>query len=296
MKQHSYNKGFSITGVLVASVLIGLLSVVLSSLLTSSNKGRAQIQAKTSFNSLMNNLNFLFSKPDLCANAFSSTVSTNTPATFDGSETDLGGIYAASSRMIEKGQILDGVKVERLYLKPISGTGPDYVVQLIVEGQTSEGLGGKSLSNSDSAPLIGITVDISNRIVSCSSPIAPGGLGGMCNGGNSIGAFPPSDCNRHMDPATSGYVGFTGQGGTPTCFWAYGNFLDKSAGVCPPGFTLYPSTPQVDWDNCSNHPSPSNCAGVPGTPVGAPGMVPSLSAGPGNIYCEFWTGGMCIKD
>jgi|GEM_PF-7122562 len=104
-------EGFSLTSVLVASALIGILGVVLMEMIRNAGNASSTVSRQTNYDSLMGTVNMVIGREDLCVNTFSN-VSSSSVFPINLSELKLG-----SHAFVKAGELLGpGLRVDTLQI------------------------------------------------------------------------------------------------------------------------------------------------------------------------------------
>jgi len=159
--------------------LLAILGAISAKMLSNANKGQAAVQNSVDFDVLITSLTNVVLKTDLCGVALRSNVGVAKfhPTNTIDSDEQLSSIAIGTTSIATLGQNLGGgLSISDLKLQHISGTGPEYFVELIVE-VTKNGVanyGGAKLSNQSNPLRFSINTNASSEIISCgvSSPSA----------------------------------------------------------------------------------------------------------------------------
>lgn len=192
--------GFSLTGVLIASVIVGILAVAFSKMMNNQFKGQKTITESFELQNLAVLVKMALADPAKCSLALQNaagtpvTPPTPTPVTFDIADIPISKISVGASNLVDTLAPTSQLNVTSLSLRQVVAgvptTSSPYTMKLRIEGgRSSESYGGRKMLVE-----IPISVTISNfpALISCSTSVGGGG-----------GALAPLSCRTILLPATS---------------------------------------------------------------------------------------------
>jgi type II secretory pathway pseudopilin PulG len=174
-------KGFSLIQVIVVAGLMGFLALVFAKMATNSKRAQTGVQNSLDFDVMRSSVQQVISNPGLCADAFFAANGTArarlNPASPPPNNQQLHSIKIGSAStgyqtIVAKNQKMGGgLVIEKLEFQNVTTSAPNnYQAFLYIEGKrVSGGLGGEVISNRANRPLLSITTNASNQIVSCNS-------------------------------------------------------------------------------------------------------------------------------
>jgi len=218
--------GFSIVQVLVASVLVGILSIAVIKMLQNSQKGQSAVEESLDFLQIRSTLWHITQDTTLCSLAFRDSSLTQ-PAKFHPSlaippNEKPHAVFLKSQPFLTLGQKIGrSQNVSNIELIPQSGTGP-YTVQLVVEVSSTDQYAAVKKRTNLSIPLLfQLTTNASNAISQCGQSL--------------VG--PPT---QPAGTICGGYTTKYGSGFCSSCTYAtFGCGI--TGGSCPSGYVAIPS-------------------------------------------------------
>lgn len=255
MKINRNVNGFSLVGVLVASVIVGLLSVFFATMLSNSKKGQTGVQNSIDFDVLRSSIALVLKNPVSCAVAFKDAGTPagaahfkNPPSSVSVSKR-LNSIVLGTTTIAKVGMNLGGgLKINKLELRYVSGAAPNFLVALLVEATKVSGSFGSQVLNNTANPFYLKIKTSGNAIVGCDTTeiIRCNGVFANTLTTNSSYVFPFSAAQCGGSLPTAGCLGVISQ--FSACYSGEATFQVLNAGeagsngvasVAGPGISAY---------------------------------------------------------
>jgi hypothetical protein len=222
----SNNSGFALMQVLIAIPILAIITLVMTTLMSNLSRQMQVLSQKVEINQFENLMNQIFSNDTKCEQILDGTIltvagaTTTTPAS---PPTELDKLQQGSTGIVyvKKGELLPGstsLKVKDIQLANVLKTGStsEYQVTLTIHWDpTTMPMSLKPLQIEKL-----VTVDSSNKIISCqASSGGGGGGGGACSmvGGSATKSSSSSGCTTSGWKSAPCGTGGTVQQGTITC-------------------------------------------------------------------------------
>ncbi|HVJ65766.1 MAG TPA: type II secretion system protein [Bdellovibrionota bacterium] len=181
-------RGFSLIAVLVAAALIGILSLVFTSMFKHSNEMQKHVERGTEFSTVLNSLNLVLADPASCSQALiknNAAIQVTLPVPL-GTVIDLDSVNFASAPIIKKDEkLLSGIIIKSIKLEfPTAGTAATvadplnpgtnvpttrFLTNFSATGEKPPQINGPRIAYNTPAMPVALYVDATGKVVSCSS-------------------------------------------------------------------------------------------------------------------------------